>query len=133
MNSISISGNISQDSESRFLPDGTAVAAFSVADNMIGKDKGAIFWRCSLFGKRAEALGQYLMKGQQVTVIGTVSKREWKDKDGTPKTSMDVRVQDVALMGGKRDDAQRQAAPRPAAKSAAGGSGFDDMSDDIPF
>lgn len=132
MNSISISGNLGRDSETRFLPNGDPVCSFSVADSM-GKDKGAIWWNCSLFGKRAEALGQYLMKGQQVTVIGTVSKREWKDKDGTPKTSMDVRVQDVALMGGKRDDAQRQAAPRPAAKSAAGGSGFDDMSDDIPF
>ena len=132
MNSISISGNLGRDSETRFLPNGDPVCSFSVADSM-GKEKGAIWWRCSLFGKRAEALGQYLTKGQQVTVIGTVSEREWKDKDGTPKTSMEVRVQDVALMGGKRDDAPRQAAPRPAAKPAAGGSGFDDMSDDIPF
>lgn len=129
MNSISISGNISQDAESRFLPDGTAVAAFSVADNMVGKDKGAIFWRCSLFGKRAEALSQYLTKGQQVTVIGNVTEREWQDKQGAPRKSMDVRVSDVALMGGKREGA----APRQAPKPAAGGSGFDDMDSDIPF
>ncbi len=129
MNSISISGNISQDAELRALPDGTQVAAFSIADNMVGRDKGAIFWRCSLFGKRSEALSQYLMKGQQVTVIGNVTEREWQDKDGQKRKSMDVRVSDVALMGGKRDDAPRQAAPRAApTKPAAAGSGFDDDS-----
>lgn len=118
MNNISISGNLGRDSETRFLPNGDPVCTFSVADSM-GKDKGTIWWRCSLFGKRAEALGQYLTKGQQVTVIGTVSERSYTDKDGTPKTSVDVRVQDVALMGGKRESA-----PRPAAKPAP--SGLDD-------
>ena len=128
MNSISISGNISQDAELRALPDGTMVAAFSVADNMIGKDKGAIFWRCTLFGKRAESLSQYLTKGQQVTVIGSVTEREWTDKDGQKRGSRDVRVSDVALMGGKRE--APRTAPKPPAKA---GSGFDDMDDSIPF
>ena len=54
-----------------------------------------------------------------------------KGKDGGKRKSMDVRVSDVALMGGKREAAP--AAPRPAAKPAAAGSGFDDMPDDIPF
>ena len=134
MNSISISGNLGKDSELRRLPNGDPVCSFSVADSM-GKDKATIWWNCSLFGKRAEALGQYLTKGQQVTVIGNVTEREWTDKDGGKRKSMDVRVSDVALMGGKRDDAPRQAAPAPQqAKPAAAGSGFDNMDDDsIPF
>ena len=115
----------------RFLPNGDPICSFSVADSM-GKDKPTIWWNCSLFGKRAEALSQYLTKGQQVTVIGNVTEREWTDKDGGKRKSMDVRVSDVALMGGKREAAP--AAPRPAAKPAAAGSGFDDMDDSsIPF
>lgn len=128
MNSISISGNIGKDAEIRYLPAGDPVCQFSVADNM-GKDKGAIWWNCAIFGKRAESLQQYLTKGQQVTVIGTVTEREWVDKEGGKRKSMDVRVQDLALMGGKREAAP---ATRQAAKPAGG---FDeDLHDsEIPF
>ena len=138
MNNITIAGQLGKDAEQRFLPNGDAVASFSVADSQ-GKDKPTIWWNCSLFGKRADALSQYLTKGQQVTVIGTVTEREYTDKDGQKRKSMDVRVQDVALQGGKRDEApqQRQAAPRQEpqrqAPKPAGGGGFDDMDDDIPF
>ena len=135
MNSISISGNLGKDCEQRFLADGTAVASFSVADSQ-GKDKPTIWWSAQLFGKRAESLAPFLVKGQQVTVIGNVTQREYTDKDGNKRTSMDVRVNDVALMGGKRDAApaspkRAQAEPRKEAQRPA--SGFDDMDDDIPF
>ena len=132
MNNLTIAGNISQEAEMKYLPNGDAVATFSVADNM-GKDKGAIFWRCSLFGKRAESLSQYLIKGIAVTVSGSVTEREWTDKEGGKRKSMDVRVQDIALQGGKRDAAPspQQAPQRQAQKPAP--SGFDDPSDDIPF
>lgn len=133
MNSISISGPLGKDSELRHLPNGDAVCSFSVADSM-GRDKPTIWWNASLFGKRAEALSQYLVKGQQVTVIGNVTEREWVDKQGATRKSMDVRVSDVALMGGKREGQQSAApaAPRQAAKPAAAGSGFDDF-EDPPF
>jgi single-strand DNA-binding protein len=103
-----------------------------VADDQ-GKDKPAIWWRCSLFGKRAESLQQYITKGGSVTVVGTVSEREYTDKDGQQRKSQDVRVQDIALQGGRQqgEAPQRQAAaPRPA---PAATSGFDDMDDDLPF
>ena len=132
MNSLTISGNLGKDAEMRHLADGTAVCSFSVADSM-GRDKPSIWWNCSMFGKRAESLQQYLTKGQQVTVIGTVTEREYTDKTGQQRKSMDVRVQDVALQGGKRDAAP-QAAPaqRTAPKQA---SGFEDAfgDDSIPF
>ena len=143
MNSITICGNLGKDCETRYLANGDAVSSFSVADSQ-GKDKPSIWWSCALFGKRGESLEPYLTKGQTVTVVGTVSQREYTDKDGNKRTSMDVRVNDVALQGGKpagtspvrtadgtianvrTSQAPRQAAPRPA-------SGFDDMDDDIPF
>lgn len=127
MNSVSISGNIAKDAEVRFIPSGDAVANFSVADNM-GKDKGAIFWNMQLFGKRAESLQPYLKKGQPVTVIGSITQRTYTDKNGQERTTMDVRVQEVALQGGKREEApQRQAPKTPIAKD------FSDMENDIPF
>ena len=57
MNVITIAGNLGKDSESRFLPNGDAVTSFSVADSQ-GKDKPSIWWNCSLFGKRGEALAR---------------------------------------------------------------------------
>ena len=136
MNIITIAGQLGRDAEQRYLPDGSAVASFSVADSQ-GRDKPTIWWNCSIFGKRAESLAQYLLKGQAVTVSGTITEREY-EKDGVKRKSIDVRVNDVALQGGKREAEQprqapshdaakaRQLAPRPA-------SGFDDMDDDIPF
>lgn len=104
MNNLTVAGNITRDAEVRFLPNGDPVASFAIADNQ-GKDKSAIFWNASIFGKRAESLAPYLVKGQAVTVSGTVTEREWKDKDGQPRKSMDIRVADVALQGGKREAA----------------------------
>ena len=102
MNVICIAGPLGKDCESRFLPNGDAVTSFSVADSQ-GRDKPTIWWSCSLYGKRGEALAQYLTTGQAVTVSGTVSEREWVDKDGQKRKSMDIRVADVALQGGKRE------------------------------
>lgn len=125
MNNITIAGQLGKDAEVRYLQDGSAVCSFSVADSQ-GREKPTIWWNCSLFGKRAESLAQYLVKGQAVTVSGVVSEREWTDQSGNKRKSMDVRVADVALQGGKREAAPAQA------KQAAPAGGFDDDSD-CPF
>lgn len=125
MNSISISGIIGRDAEIRHLPDGTPVAAFSIADSQ-GKDK-TLWWNCSLFGKRAESLSTYLVKGQPLTVIGNVTEESWTDKQsGQERKSMKVRVNEVALQGRKPDEAQRQA-PKPQQQA------IPDDDQDIPF
>lgn len=129
MNSITICGNLGKDCETRYLANGDAVASFSVADSQ-GKDKPSIWWNCSLFGKRGESLAPYLTKGQTVTVVGTVSQREYTDKDGNKRTSMDVRVNDVALQGGKRDESPRQA---PAQRTAPAPAATFDPDLDVPF
>lgn len=126
MNSITIAGVLTRDTEVRFLPNGDPVAGFSVADNQAGKDKPAIFWNCQLYGKRAESLSQYLTKGQAVTVVGNITEREWNDKEGNKRKSMDVRVQDVALQGGRREESPRQA-PNPSPRRN------EVPEDDIPF
>lgn len=138
MNVITITGTLGRDMEQRAMPNGDPVGNFSVADSQ-GRDKPTIWWNCQLFGKRVAALAPYLLKGQQVTVAGTVTEREWVDKEGGKRKQMEIRVSDLALQGGKREPsaepapAQRAApAPRPAPAPSAG-SGFEDMTDDVPF
>lgn len=127
MNSITVAGQLGKDAKVRFLPNGDPVANFSIADSQ-GKDKDAIWWNCQLFGKRAESLSQYLVKGQAVTISGTISQRKYTDKNGQEKISTDVRVNEVALQGGKREEApQRQQAPKQRSNSNFEGS------DDCPF
>jgi single-strand DNA-binding protein len=126
MNNITVAGSLGKDAETRYLPNGDPVASFSVADSQ-GRDKPTIWWNCQLFGKRAESLAQYLTKGQAVAVSGNLTEREWTDKDGQKRKTMDLRVNDVALQGGKRE----AAAPAPARAPAPAG-GFDDGMD-VPF
>lgn len=128
MNVICFAGVLGNDAEVKFLPDGTAVCNFSVADSQ-GQDKLTIWHRCQLFGKRAEGkLPTYLTKGAHVTVTGNLTQREYTDRDGQKKMSQEIRVQDVALQGGQRQNSQPVASAnqRPAPN-------FSDMDDDIPF
>jgi single-strand DNA-binding protein len=127
MNSITIAGGLGRDAEIKYLNNGDPICNFSVADSQ-GRDKPTIWWNCSLFGKRGEALSQYLTKGQSVTVVGVVTEREWTDKEGNKRKSMDVRVSEIALQGGRRDaepQEERHQAPKPAQAD------IDDS--DIPF
>lgn len=128
MNNLTITGNLGKDAEVKFLPNGDPVANFSIADNQ-GKDKQAIFWNCAIFGKRAESLAPYLTKGQSVTVCGNVTEREWTDKDGNKRKQFDVRVNDLALQGGKREQQEPQRAQRQQPNSR----NDESFSDDIPF
>lgn len=129
MNNITITGTLGRDMEQRAMPNGDPVGNFSVADSQ-GRDKPTIWWNCQLFGKRVSALAPYLMKGQQVTVAGNVTEREWTDKDGAKRKQMEIRVSDLALQGGKRD---QSAAPSPQAAPAPAASGFDGDFEDPPF
>ena len=131
MNNITITGSLGRDIELRSMPNGDRVGSFSVADSQ-GRDKPTIWWNCQLFGKRAESLAQYLTKGQQVTVAENIAERELTDKEGNKRKQMDIRVNDIALQGGRREQA---AAPAPTTSKAAPpgfDGGFDDGSD-IPF
>lgn len=131
MNSITIAGGLGRDAEIKYLNSGDPVCNFSVADSQ-GKDKSTIWWSCTLFGKRAEALSQYLTKGQHVTVVGHVQEREFTDKNGNHRKAMDVRVNDIILQGGRResqDDRRSEENNQQQNQS----SGQEDDSSDLPF
>ena len=132
MNNITIAGQLGKDSELKQVGQ-DQVLSFSVADSQ-GREKPTIWWNCQLWGKRATSLQQYLTKGQAVTVSGSVSQRTYTDKNGQERVSQDVRVNDVALQGGKREESPRAPQPAPRQQAKPQGSGFNDFPDsDVPF
>ncbi|UOF80796.1 single strand binding protein [Caudoviricetes sp.] len=128
MNSITVAGQLGKDAEVRYLPAGDPVANFSIADSQ-GKDKDAIWWSCQLFGKRAETLAQYLVKGRAVIITGSVSQRKYTDKNGQERISTDVRVNDVALQGGRKESAPQAKQEKQSNTGRVENIG----DDDIPF
>ena len=126
MNVITIAGQLGRDSELKQAGQ-EQILRFSVADSQ-GKEKPTIWHNCTLWGRRATSLQQYLTKGQNVTVTGSITQREYTDKDGQKKTAQEVKVNDLTIHWSR----DRQEAPKQEAKPQAS-SGFADMDDDIPF
>jgi len=140
-------GNLGKDPETRYAPNGEAICNITIAcseswkDKQTGEKKEMTEWvRISFFGKLAEIAGQYLRKGSQVYIEGSLRTRKWTDKDGVERYTTEIRADVMKMLGGKGDgqqnDAPRQSAPAPstpAPKKQASGGGFGDFDDDIPF
>ncbi len=111
MISAVLAGNITRDAESGGTPSGAKVLNFTVACNRYDKDNkdAATFVRVALWGERGAKLAQYLTQGQAVVVRGELYSREY-EKDGQKRTSVEMRADDVKLMGSKRDGGERQPA-----------------------
>jgi single-strand DNA-binding protein len=147
VNKAIIVGNLGKDPETRYAPSGDAVTNITLAttdtwrDKATGEKREATEWhRVGFFGKLAEIAGQYLRKGSQVYIEGSLRTRKWTDKDGVERYTTEIRADVMKMLGGKGDgqqsDAPRQSAPAPstpAPKKQASGGGFDSMDDDIPF
>ena len=133
MNVWNFVGNLGKDAETRYLQSGDPVVSFSVGVKSGHGDKATTTWaRCSMFGKRGEAVAPYLMKGQQVAISGEASLREYTDKQGQTRSSLEVRVNDLTLVGGKREDQQQSAPQRQSPRQTQQSSEFD-LDDSIPF
>lgn len=128
MNNWSFTGNLGRDAELRFTSSGDPVLSFTVAvKSGYGKNEATSWARCSKWGKGAEALAPYLVKGQLVGIVGELAHTRFTTKDGAEQWNLDVRVNDVTLLG-KKDAAPAAAQP---AKEAAGIDPYQD--DSIPF
>lgn len=133
MNAWNFIGNLGKDAETRYLQSGDPVVSFSVGVKSGYGDKATTTWaRCSMFGKRGESVAPYLVKGQQVAISGEASLREYTDKQGQSRASLEVRVNDLTLVG-KKPEGQQAAQPRQQAPAPQQSGGFSDMDDPIPF
>ena len=166
VNKVIIVGNLGKDPEMRSFPNGDQIANVTIAttdkwkDKQTGEAKEATEWHRVAFGGRlAEIAGQYLRKGSQVYIEGSLRTRKWTDKDGIEKYTTEIRADQMQMLGSRQgmgggggDEggggyeprrapaaaaprAPAPMAPRPPAPAAAARapSGFDDMDDDIPF
>ena len=153
VNKVILVGNLGRDAEVRYTPGGAAVSKFSIATTEVWNDKSGqrqerTEWHnIDLWGKQAESLSEYLVKGKQVYVEGRLQTDEYTDKDGIKRKSTKVRCDRVVLLGsgGGRGGGGGYGG---ASRAAGGGGGGDEMGghasgaesgeppltdDDIPF
>lgn len=134
MNSWNFTGHCAADAETRYTKNGEAVVSFTVAvKSGFGDNESTTWARCSMFGKRGTAVSAFITKGQLVGVSGELSARDWEDKQGQKRTSIEVRVNDLTLLGKRDSEARPHAPSKPAAQPAQSSSGFGDFDDSIPF
>ncbi|MCX8073078.1 MAG: single-stranded DNA-binding protein [Candidatus Binatia bacterium] len=136
VNKVILVGNLGRDPEVRFTPNGQAVARFSVATTEKWRDQqGQLQERTEwhnvvVWGKQAEACGQYLAKGRQVYVEGRLQTRSYDDKDGIKRQVVEVIAQTVRFLGGGGARPQAEATPLvPPGEGPA----VPPEEDDIPF
>ena len=148
VNKVILVGNLGRDAELRYTPGGASVAKFSIATTEIWNDKGGqrqerTEWHnIDLWGKQAETLAEYLVKGKQVYIEGRLQTDEYTDKEGIKRKSTKVRCDRVVLLGGgsgsgrssgySRGGAEESMAPAPV--GAPGPDVSEPLTDDdIPF
>ncbi|EBM6917545.1 single-stranded DNA-binding protein [Salmonella enterica subsp. enterica serovar Muenchen] len=154
VNKVILVGNLGQDPEVRYMPNGGAVANITLAtseswrDKQTGEMKEQTEWhRVVLFGKLAEVAGEYLRKGSQVYIEGQLRTRKWTDQAGVEKYTTEVVVNvggTMQMLGGRPQNAsqtgnqpqsgqQFSGQPQATGTAAAAGNEPPPFDDDIPF
>ncbi|HNT64137.1 MAG TPA: single-stranded DNA-binding protein, partial [Candidatus Desulfobacillus denitrificans] len=143
VNKVILVGNLGADPETRYAPSGDAICNIRLAttdtwkDKATGEKKEATEWhRVSFYGRLAEIAGQYLKKGSQVYIEGSLRTRKWQDKEGQDRYTTEIRAEQMQMLGSRQgsggggggesyggggysggddfDQAPRQSAPRQA-------------------
>jgi single-strand DNA-binding protein len=152
VNKVILIGNLGADPETRYLPNGDAVANIRLAtseqwtDKASGEKREATEWHRVVFFRRlAEIVGQYLKKGSSVYVEGRIRTRKWQDKEGQERYTTEIEANEMKMLGSRQGGSGGETeygAPSPASTPApAAGArapakkapSFEDMDDDIPF
>jgi single-strand DNA-binding protein len=157
VNKVILVGNLGADPETRYMPNGDAVANIRLAtteswkDKASGEKKEITEWhRVVFYRKLAEIVGQYLKKGSAVYVEGRIRTRKWQDKEGQERYTTEIEANEMQMLGGRSGAGASSGgeAEYGGSMPSSGGAGapagvrsapakkapsFDDMDDDIPF
>ena len=156
INKVILIGNLGQDPETRTMPSGMTVANLRIAtsenwkDKQTGEQKERTEWHTvACFGRLGEIAGEYLRKGSQVYIEGSLRTRKWQDKEGKDRYTTEVIADEMQMLGGRGgagggggagayEPRERKGSAEPAgagAGSGAAGAGAsaEDFDDDIPF
>ena len=142
VNKVILVGNLGNDPEVRYGNNGNAITNITIATSEKWKDKNTqqdqerTEWhRVVFFNKLAEIAGEYLKKGSQVYVEGSLRTRKWQDNDGNDKYTTEIVASEMQMLGGRGESSnnqhqqpqrQQQAQPQQQAPT-------NDFDDDIPF
>lgn len=143
LNQCNFIGRLGKEVECRYMPNGDAVASFSIAVGWKSKDKEGCEWvNVTAFGKLGEICSEYLVKGSQVFVSGRFKTEKYTDKEGVERYATKIIADKMQMLGSKQESsngddddyggtpAPRQATGKTPSKPAPN---FSDMDDDIPF
>ena len=136
LNKVILIGNLGQDPEARFTPQGTAVTNLSIATNESWKDQSGEMqdrteWhRVVMYGRMAETAAEYMKKGQMVYVEGRLNTREWEDQNQIKRKTTEIRCDNFTMLGRRSDSPTGQSqgamSPSPSAPDS-------EVDDDLPF
>ncbi len=123
INKVILVGNCGQDPETRYMPSGGAVTNISIAtseswkDKQTGQPQERTEWhRVVFFNRLAEIAGEYLRKGSQVYVEGSLRTRKWQDQGGQDRYTTEIVASEMQMLGG-RTEAAMQNRPQPSQDS----------------
>ncbi len=146
INQVVLVGRLTRDAELKYTNTGFAIAHMSLAVNRrMKKDdtwqEEVSFFNAVLFGKRAEGLAQYLVKGKQIAIQGELRQNRW-EQEGQPRSRVEIAINNIQLLGGKGAGATAPSEPSSEPSSEPPFSGIpsrqeppmaDNFDDDIPF
>lgn len=134
VNRVTIIGNLCADVETKYMPSGSAVSNLRVATNESWKDKEtgetkerAEYHNVAMFGRLAEIAAEYLRKGSQVYLEGSLRTRKWQDRDGNDRWTTEIVARDMQMLGGRSDRGEGRQSAAPSAPA------YDFGDSDIPF
>ena len=141
LNKVMLIGNLGQDPEVKYMPNGNAVANITVATSESWKDKNTgesvdkTEWHRVIFFRRlAEIVGEYLKKGSKIYIEGKLQTRKWQDKNGKDNWTTEIIANEMQMLDGQSNQGvpQPQAGQhsKPDSRPAPANNDFDD---DIPF
>lgn len=138
LNQVHLIGNVGKNPEIRFLPNGDAVANFSIATTNVWKDKegkskeDTEWHRIVCYRKLAEIVENYVKTGTSIYVGGQIESRKYTDKSGIERTVFQIRADSIRLLGGKPQNDNKGVADNNSMPQNSEAS-FDNFEDDIPF
>lgn len=130
INKVILVGNLGADPETRAMPSGTTVANLRIAtseswrDKQSGEQQERTEWhRVVLFGRLGEIAAEYLKKGSQVYIEGSLRTRKWQDKQGQERYSTEIVGNDMQMLGGRGGGGGAAGGGGDFERGASGGSG----------
>ena len=149
VNKVILVGNLGADPETRTMPSGGTVANIRIAtseswkDKQSGEQKERTEWHnIVMFGRLGEIAAEYLRKGSQVYIEGSLRTRKWQDKEGRDRYTTEVVAAEMQMLGGRGGSGGgggtagsevRERSAAPEGVPAGAGASAEEFDDDIPF